>query len=105
MVDQLKRLKRKKKIRSRISGEANRPRVVVYRSLRNLEVQAIDDGKGETIVGVKFAKDQIETKAKEFAQKLADHKIKKIVFDRGGFSYHGVIKKFAESLRKEGLEF
>ena len=105
MTNQIARLKIRKRIRSRISGTAQRPRLAVYRSSRTLEVQAIDDVKGKTICGAKFPKAEIEKGAKEFAQKLAEHKIKKVIFDRGGFAYRGVIKKFAEILHHEGLEF
>jgi len=105
MTNQSERLKRRKKIRSRISGKAQRPRLAVYRSLRTLEVQAIDDAKGKTIVGAKFPKTEIEKGAKEFADKLAKLKIKRVIFDRGGFAYRGIIRKFAEILRHEGLEF
>ena len=105
MTNQIKRFKIRKRIRSRISGTGQRPRLAVYRSLRTLEVQAIDDAKGKTIVGVKFPKTEIEKGAKEFVQKLAKLKIKRVIFDRGGFAYRGIIRKFAEILRHEGLEF
>lgn len=105
MVNQISRNKRKKRIRARISGSSDRPRLVIYRSLKNLEIQTIDDNAGKTLLGAKFAKKELEGKTKEFAKTLKDNKIQKIVFDRGGFAYHGLIKQVAEILRKEGLEF
>lgn len=79
------------------------PRVAVFRSNRHLYLQAIDDVNKNTIV----ASSDLKSKdlASELATKLRDKKIKKVVFDRGGFEYHGQIKNIADNLRKAGLEF
>jgi len=94
---------RKLRIRAKISGTAKVPRVAVFRSNRHLYLQAIDDVNKNTIV----ASSDLKSKdlASELATKLRDKKIKKVVFDRGGFEYHGQIKNIADNLRKAGLEF
>ncbi|HLB95363.1 MAG TPA: 50S ribosomal protein L18 [Patescibacteria group bacterium] len=99
-----KRQKRKRRIRAKIFGTAKMPRVSVFRSNKFLYLQAINDEKGMTLA----ATSNLKTKEKfleNFAKKLQDQKIKRIVFDRGGYQYHGNIKKIAEGLRKLGLEF
>lgn len=98
------RLKRHKRIRAKIFGTAKRPRVAVFRSNKNLYLQAIDDEKKTTLASASTLKDKEEVAAK-FAKALKNQKIQKVVFDRGGYQYHGKIKKIAEDLRKEGLEF
>ena len=105
MVEQLARIKRKRKIQARIRGTEEKPRLAVYRSLRNLEAQLINDTKGITILGMKASKNKVEEMAKNFTAAAKKKKIKKVVFDRGGFAYQGVIKKFAQKLRQEGMEF
>lgn len=105
MTNQIKRLKIRKRIRAKVKGTAARPRLSIYRSLKNIEIQAIDDEKGVTILGAKFPKKEIEKSMPEFANKLKEKKIKQITFDRGGFAYHGLVKKTAEVLREQGLEF
>lgn len=92
----------KKRIRAKISGTSQRPRVAVYRSNRILFLQAIDDIKGHTLVAADSRqKDYLEN----FSKNLNEKKITKIVFDRSGYQYHGKIKEVAEVLRKSGLEF
>jgi large subunit ribosomal protein L18 len=97
------RLKRKLRIRSKISGTKTRPRVAVFRSNKYLYLQAIDDEKKVTLAAASSLKDK--NPAGKLAKALLDGKIKKIVFDRGGYQYHGQVKKIADELRKEGLEF
>ena len=94
---------RKKRIRAKIFGTAECPRVVVFRSNRYLYLQAVDDTKGATMAAASELKDK--NMAKSFAKKLKLKKIKKIVFDRAGYKYHGHVKKIAEELRQQGLEF
>lgn len=104
MLDRNKaRLARKKRIR--IKGSANCPRVSIFRSNKNLFLQAIDDQKNITMASASTLKQKEENLAAALAQKLQEKKIKKIVFDRAGYQYHGKIKKIAEDLRKAGLEF
>lgn len=107
-------LRRKKKVRARISGTEKRPRLAVYRSNRNIYAQIIDDVKGETLVSAtnlsknleKMAKTEQATKiGEEVAKKAVAKKIKKVVFDKSGYKYHGRVKALAEAARKGGLEF
>ncbi len=95
--------KRKARIRAKISGNAERPRITVFRSNKYLYLQAIDDEKGKTLAAANTIKDK--TPAATLAKALAALKIKKVVFDRAGFRFHGKVKNIAEELRKEGLEF
>ncbi len=110
----LRRLKRKRRIRGRISGTATQPRVTIYKSNRYLIVQAIDDTKGHTLVFLHTGhlEDKIPSNiegAKKagniFAQKLKEANIEQISFDRNGYKYHGVVKAFADTLRENGIKF
>jgi len=105
------RLKRHKKIRRKISGTASRPRLSVYRSLQHIFAQLIDDNEAKTLVavgdfGLKGTKTE---RAFEVGKKLATlakaKKITDVVFDRGGYLYHGRITKLAEGAREGGLKF
>lgn len=109
-----KRIIRHRRVRAKIAGIGEVPRVSVFRSNRHIYVQAVDDSIGKTLVS---AHDISKTKNKDkktdqaaavgqsLAKKLKELKISKIVFDRGGFKYHGRVKALAEALRKGGLEF
>ena len=109
------RQRRHKRVRTKISGTAECPRLAVCRTNKNIIAQIIDDTKGETLVYVSTLDKDVKTKkankeaAKEvgtiIAKKAADKKIKTVVFDRGGFIYHGVVKELAEAAREAGLEF
>lgn len=115
-----KRLKRHLRVRNKVSGTQNRPRLSVFRSNKNIYAQLINDSIAKTLISasnlkLKSAKkpeaknnSKIET-AQAVGENLAKAalklKIKKVVFDRGGYKYHGRIKALAESARKEGLEF
>lgn len=105
------RIKRKKRIRAKISGTANLPRISVFKSNRTLYVQAIDDVKAVTIaavdgrkISVKANKEGAKKIASEFAKVLKDKNITEAVFDRNGYVYHGVISVLAESLRENGIK-
>lgn len=115
---ELLRLKRHRRIRLRVYGTETRPRLIIQRSLKNLYAQVIDDTKNKTIFSLSTLNKETRQKfpyagnmkqaeffAEVFAGKLKDKGIKKVVFDRAGYLYHGRIKAFAESLRKQGLEF
>lgn len=95
---------RKIRIRAKISGTSTRPRVAVFSSNRNLYLQAIDDAKALTLASASTLKGE-KAIAVALAKKLEALKIKKIVFDRSGYQYHGKVKAIAEELRKAGLEF
>ncbi|MBC8436657.1 MAG: 50S ribosomal protein L18 [Candidatus Omnitrophica bacterium] len=112
------RLKRHRRIRLRICGTTQRPRLVVQRSLKNLSAQVIDDTANKTLFSYSTTNKEVRqkipaavnTKAAEifgqlFAQKAKEKGITKIIFDRAGYLYHGKVKIFAEALRKGGLEF
>lgn len=106
-----KRLRLKKKIRMRISGDAIRPRLSIFRSNRFIYAQAIDDTKGTTLAAVSDATQKgtkvagAEYVGKAIAKMLVDKGIKKVVFDRGGFKYAGRVKILADAARAEGLTF
>ncbi len=109
------RLKRHKRVRAKISGTAERPRLAVYRSNANISAQIIDDTKGVTLVsastfgegftangGNKAAAREI---GKMIAQKAIAEGITEVVFDRGGYLYHGRVSELAEGAREGGLKF
>ena len=107
---------RHKRVRKSVAGTAERPRLCVYRSLNHIYCQLIDDGKGCTIVSASTLESDLkpdnkrktETAAfvgKMIAERASESGIKKVVFDRGGYQYHGRVKALADAARKAGLEF
>lgn len=103
--------KRKKRIRAKISGTSEFPRVSIFKSNTTIYAQAIDDEKGITIAscngkksGVKANIQGSQKLAKEFAATLKKAKVKKVVFDRNGYLYHGVVAAFGDTLRENGIE-
>lgn len=107
-----KRIRRHARIRARVSGTAERPRLAVFRSNRFLYAQLINDESGVTIFGTdtrKVAEGNATERARALGKILAEGArakgITKVVFDRGGFQYQGAIIAFAESARTHGLEF
>ena len=111
----MERTRRHIRVRRKISGTAERPRLCVYRSNSNIYAQIIDDVAGNTLVQASTLDKEIKTKhankvaAKEvgtlIAKRAAEKNIKSVVFDRGGYIYHGVVKELAEAAREGGLEF
>lgn len=108
------RLHRKGRIRAKISGTATCPRLAVFRSLKSISVQVIDDQAGKTLaaaglkeLGAKAANTVVgaEEVGKLIAKKCADLKITEAVFDRAGYRYHGRIKALADGARSGGLLF
>ncbi len=108
------RKRRHARVRNKISGTAQTPRLCLYRSNKNIEAQIIDDVKGVTLVAsssmaLRLANgSNIEAAAlvgKDIAEKAVAKKIKKVVFDRSGYIYHGRVKALAEAAREAGLEF
>ena len=103
------RLHKKLRIRKKIKGDANRPRFTIYRSLTSLYAQLIDDEQGKTLcsASVKGKKNkEVATKLGEMiAINAAKVNITKVVFDRNGYKYHGVVKLIADSAREKGLQF
>lgn len=105
------RYNRVRRIRAKVSGTAQRPRIAIYRSLTHISVQAIDDTVGRTIVSASdrgLAGTPTE-KAQQVGQQLAEalvaKNIKTVVFDRAGFRYHGRVAALAEGARQAGLMF
>ena len=111
----MERARRHARVRRKISGTAERPRLCVYRSNTNLYVQVIDDVAGNTLVSASTLDKEVKTKyankeaAKEvgalIAKRALEKNIKNVVFDRGGYIYHGVVKELAEAARNGGLNF
>ncbi len=116
----IRRAMRHRRIRRKLRGTAERPRLVVFRSLRNMEGQLVDDDASRTIVGVSTLsgelrefKGESRTPGIEVAfeagrllgRKAREHGVQSVVFDRGGYRYHGRVKAFADGARKGGLEF
>ena len=111
----LERARRHARVRTKVSGTAERPRLCVYRSNTNLYVQVIDDVAQKTLVSASTLDKEVKTKhankeaAKELgtliAKKAKEKKIDTVVFDRGGYIYHGVVKEIAEAAREAGLKF
>lgn len=107
-----KRVHRKKRVRAKISGNAIRPRISVFRSLKSIYVQLINDETGNTlasasslILGIKPNMEGAAKVGKAIADKCKELKIEEVVFDRSGYRYHGRIKALADEMRKEGLKF
>lgn len=111
----LERVRRHVRVRRKISGTAECPRLCVFRSNSNLYVQIIDDVKQTTLAQASTLDKEVKTKhsnkeaAKEvgtlIAKRALEKNIKSVVFDRGGYVYHGVVKELAEAAREGGLEF
>ena len=107
-----KRLKRRRRVRAKITGTAVRPRISVFRSNRGISAQLVDDVAGHTIAVVSWTEAPLRDKqsmqqASESGKLLAERAkaagIQSAVFDRGGYQYHGRVKAFAEGAREEGL--
>ena len=109
------RLKRHKRVRAKISGTAQKPRLAVYRSNANISAQIIDDVKGVTLVsastlektfeGIGSNKAAAREIGKIIAERAAAKGITEIVFDRGGYLYHGRVSELADGAREGGLKF
>jgi len=112
------RLRRKLRVRNKVQGSAERPRLTVYRSLNHIYAQVINDSTGQTLAAASTLSSELRGKVKAtgnteaakavgelVAQKALERGIKKVVFDRNGFLYHGRIKTLAEAARHKGLEF
>ena len=105
--------RRHRRVRVRVSGDAARPRLSVYRSVHHIYAQLIDDTTGRTLASastVEMKASSNDTEAatavgKAIAQKAIDAGVKSVVFDRGGFLYHGRVKALADAARQAGLEF
>ena len=112
------RLKRHKRIKMRMLGTQEKPRLVVHRSLKNISAQVVDDTVGEVLFSLSTKDKAIKDKFSSagnlksavlfgelFAQTAKEKGVSKVIFDRAGYLYHGRVKSFAEALRKGGMEF
>jgi large subunit ribosomal protein L18 len=109
-----RRLRRKLSIRKHIIGSADRPRVCVTKSNKNIFVQVIDDAESKTLFSVQtFGKNGLDVKANKegaktvgskVAEQLKGKSIEKVVFDRSGYKYHGVVAALADSIRENGIQ-
>ncbi|HUY10162.1 MAG TPA: 50S ribosomal protein L18 [Candidatus Dormibacteraeota bacterium] len=106
---------RHKRVRSRVTGSGSRPRLCVFRSLRHVYAQVVDDGSGRTLAAASTAERTLNVKGANRASAAAVGKvigeralaagIKQVVFDRGGYLYHGRVQALADAAREAGLEF
>ena len=108
------RLKRRRRVRAKVTGTAERPRISVFRSNRGVFVQLIDDASGRTLAAVNWTEDELKSlkrmeQASKAGQLLAERAkaagVETAVFDRGGYQYHGRVKALAEGAREGGLIF
>jgi large subunit ribosomal protein L18 len=111
---QERRLRRRRRVRARIIGTQERPRLSVYRSNRGIFAQLVDDAKGHTVAAVNWIEPELRKlkaseRAKRSGELLAERAkaagIESCVFDRGGYKYHGRVKALAEGAREGGLSF
>ena len=109
-----KRLRRRRRVRAKIRGNAERPRLSVYRSNRGMFAQLIDDDSGKTVAAVNWTEadlrgmkpmDQAKRAGELIAKRASDAGVSTCVFDRGGYRYHGRVKALADGAREGGLKF
>lgn len=114
----LARQRRHRRVRKRVYGTSERPRLCVFRSLRHMRAQVIDDVQGTTLAAASTLDAEVRTElggkdkagqaavvGELLAERALEAGIKQVIFDRGGFQYHGRVKALAEAARKGGLEF
>ena len=116
----LQRMRRHFRVRNKVRGSAERPRLVVFRSLKNIEGQLVDDAAHRTLIGLSPLTPELKDFSAEGENRRVEHAyaagkllgerakaqgIDTVVFDRGGYKYHGRVKAFADGARKGGLEF
>jgi large subunit ribosomal protein L18 len=113
-TSQQRRLRRRRRVRSRVTGTAERPRLSVFRSNKGVFAQLIDDRAGHTVAAVNWIEPELKTltatdQAKRAGELLAERAkaagVETCVFDRGGYQYHGRVKALAEGAREGGLRF
>ena len=113
-----RRERRHRRVRKKVVGTTERPRLAVFRSLNHIEAQVIDDTRGVTLLGISTLSGAVKESAtdlskadrgrvagKLLAERAKEQGITRVVFDRGGYLYHGRVKAFAEGAREGGLEF
>ena len=109
-----KRLRRRRRVRAKVRGSAERPRLAVFRSNRGIQAQLIDDDRGHTVAAVTWTEDDLKSmkpmdQAKKAGELIAERAkkagVEACVFDRGGYRYHGRVKALADGAREGGLSF
>jgi large subunit ribosomal protein L18 len=114
LTNRQRRLKRRRRVRARVTGTAERPRLSVYRSNRGIFAQLVDDSKGHTVAAVNWIEPDLRKltaseQAKKAGELLAERAkaagVETCVFDRGGYRYHGRVKALADGAREGGLAF
>ena len=109
-----RRLRRRRRIRAKVRGSAERPRISVFRSNRGIFAQLVDDDAGRTLVAVTWTESELKAlgrldQARRAGALLAERAkaagIQRVVFDRGGYQYHGRVRAFADGAREAGLQF
>ena len=109
-----KRLRRRRRVRAKVRGNAERPRLTVFRSNRGISAQLIDDDSGRTVTAVNWTEgdlrgmtpmEQAKKAGELIAKRAIDAKVETVVFDRGGYRYHGRVKALADGARENGLKF
>jgi large subunit ribosomal protein L18 len=118
LVKEIKRINRHTRLRKKVNGTSEQPRLAVHRSLNHFSAQIINDQEGKILLGLSTESKTIRTKIKDggnvaaaeslgqiFAEEALKKGIKKVCFDRGGYVFHGRVKAFAEAARKAGMEF
>jgi large subunit ribosomal protein L18 len=114
-----RRMRRKRRVRKRVTGHPDRPRLTVFRSNQNIYAQIVDDSAGRTLVAASSLEQALraqlsagggnrkaaEVVGEQIASKAVEAGIKRVVFDRNGYPYHGRVRQLAEAARKGGLEF
>ena len=108
------RLRRRRRVRAKVQGTADRPRLSVFRSNRGIQAQLIDDVQGHTMAAVSWTEGELKTMARMeqakragalIAERAKAAGVEECVFDRGGYRYHGKVKALAEGAREGGLKF
>jgi large subunit ribosomal protein L18 len=108
------RLRRRRRVRAKVRGTAERPRLSVFRSNRGIQAQVIDDVAGHTLAAVNWTEDDLKSlksmeQAKRAGELVAERAkaagVETVVFDRGGYRYHGRVKALADGAREKGLTF
>jgi large subunit ribosomal protein L18 len=118
MANTIARLHRKERIRKKVAGSTERPRLTIYKSLKHLHAQVVDDSSGRTLVSASTLSKELKGKLDEgdkkaaakqvgllIAEKCKGAKIEMVVFDRNGFPYHGRVAAIADGAREGGLQF
>src|SRR4051812_8817836 len=109
-----KRLRRRRRVRAKVKGTAERPRLSVFRSNRGIQAQLIDDAAGHTVAAVTWTEDELKSmprmdQAKRAGELIAERGkqagVEAVIFDRGGSRYHGKVRALAEGAREAGLRF